>query len=145
MISAPGRAGMSSDDKDDGSSEPTLGPRRTSGRESSDMFRVDMVRKSIPAITKVPLTREEVARQRNIRIATGIAIVIAAILATLLALHWRHRHAITVAATEAEREGRIAAIDAALAELEGEDGAADVALARISFLPRPARRRLWAR
>ncbi|MBX7191855.1 MAG: hypothetical protein K1X94_07345 [Sandaracinaceae bacterium] len=118
---------MSSEDKDDGS-EPVLGERRAPGRESSDMFRVEMVRKSIPVIKEVPLTREEVQRRKTIRAAIIVSIVIATIAATLFALHLRHRHAITAAATEAERTGRLSAIDGALAELEGEESPADVAL-----------------
>ncbi|MBN8616657.1 MAG: hypothetical protein J0L92_39095, partial [Deltaproteobacteria bacterium] len=119
---------MSSDDDKDSEDGLSLGPRRTAGRETSDMFRVEAVRKSIPIIKEVPLTREEVQRQKTIRIAIITAIVIATIAAVLFALHVRHRQAISAAATEAERTGRIAEIDAALAELEGEESAADVAL-----------------
>ena len=119
---------MSSDDDKDSKDGLSLGPRRTAGRETSDMFRVEAVRKSIPIIKEVPLTREEVQRQKTIRIAIITAIVIATIAAVLFALHVRHRQAISAAATEAERTGRLAEIDAALAELEGEESAADVAL-----------------
>lgn len=116
---------MSSGDEEQ---EPKLGPRRTSGRESSDMFSVGSVRKSIPAITAVPLTREEIRRQRTIRIAIGVAVVLASIAATIFALHVRHRRVITTAVTEAERVGSIAAIDAALASLEGEESSGDLAV-----------------
>ncbi len=119
---------MSSDDKDDSSDEVSLGPRRPAARESSDMFRVDVVRKSIPVIKEVPLTREEVQRQKTIRAAIIIAIVIATAGAIVFALHVRHRQAIASAVTEAERTGRIAEIDAALAELDGEESAGDVAV-----------------
>ncbi|MFN7701079.1 MAG: tetratricopeptide repeat protein [Deltaproteobacteria bacterium] len=118
---------MSSDDKEDESNEPSMTPYRGSG-EGSDMFRVEFVRKSIPAIREVPLTREEVQRRKAIRVAIAVSAVVALIALALVANRVRHRASIAALATEAERTGRISAIDAALGELAGEDSPADVAL-----------------
>jgi tetratricopeptide (TPR) repeat protein len=92
------------------------------------MFRVEAVRKSIPVIREVPLTREEVQRRKRIRIAIAVTAVITVIVLAFVANHLRHRASIAALAAEAERTGRIDAIDAALGELEGEDSPADVAL-----------------
>lgn len=105
--------------------EPRLpGP----GRESSDLFKLTDIRKSIPPITAVPLTKEEVRARQARRIALIVAAILAAITAVVLAWRIQHRRAIDAATTEAERTGRIASIDAALELLDGETSAGDTAL-----------------
>jgi tetratricopeptide (TPR) repeat protein len=76
----------------------------------------------------VPLTKEEVRRRKLVRAAMIAATVTAILIALAIAFRLKQRHDIEVATTEAEREGRVAAIEAALALLDGEDSAADRAL-----------------
>ncbi|GAB4201029.1 MAG: hypothetical protein OHK0013_12620 [Sandaracinaceae bacterium] len=99
-----------------------------STRESSDLFKLGEVRKSIPPITQVPLTREEVRRRKTIRTAALVALVVVLVAAAFAAVWVQHRRAIEAATLEAERTGRLAAIDQALALLEDETSAGDVAL-----------------
>lgn len=98
------------------------------GRESSDLFKLGEIRKSIPPITSVPLTPEEIRRRKTIRTALLVAAVLAAVAAAFAAVWIQHRRAIDAAVLEAERTGRLTAIDAALELLSGESSAADVAL-----------------
>lgn len=97
-------------------------------REPSDFFRVAKIRKSIPPITQVPLTKEEVRRRKLVRAAIIAATAIAILIAMAIAFRLKQRHDIEVATTEAEREGRVAAIEQALTLLEGETSPVDVAL-----------------
>lgn len=135
---------MSTEDERKGD-EPT-GSLRGGRRDPSDMFQVRAsVRKAIPRIERVPLTREEVRRRRVVR-ATLAALALAAVAAAILfAIHLRHRRAIDERVAIAEREGRIGAIDDALRELEGEGSSADGALrarleAMAALAGEPARR-----
>jgi tetratricopeptide (TPR) repeat protein len=98
------------------------------GRESSDLFKLGEVRKSIPPITQVPLTREEVRRRQTVRTAALVALAVALVAAAFVAVRVRHRRAIDAATLEAERTGRLTAIDQALALLEDETSPADLAL-----------------
>jgi len=117
-----------SDEGDSG--RPDQAERRipSAGRESSDLFKLVDIRKSIPPITAVPLTKEEVRSRQLRRIAIVVAVVAAAITTIVIALRIQHRRAIEGATTEAERTGRIASIDAALELLEGESSPGDTAL-----------------
>lgn len=98
-------------------------------KDRSDFFSVGDAKRAIPKITAVPKTKEEVQRQRMVRIALAVAAVVTSLLATWLALHLHHRSSIDAARVAVERSGRPAAIAEALALVEGETGAGDVALA----------------
>jgi tetratricopeptide (TPR) repeat protein len=97
-------------------------------REPSDMFSVRDSGTAIPTITKVPLTKEEVERRRTLRIRIAIASVITTVIVVIIAWYSWHRAALASLRAEAERTGRLTAIDAAIAALEHESGAADTAL-----------------
>ncbi|MDQ3035276.1 MAG: hypothetical protein M3Y87_22925, partial [Myxococcota bacterium] len=100
------------------------------GRDPSDIFSVGGPRTStIPSITSVPRTKEEIQRQRAVRVTIVVSLAVAALLLTWAGIHLQHRNAIDAARLEVERTGRPAAIDQALALLTGETGAGDVALA----------------
>lgn len=104
-------------------------PRGPKQREPSDMFSVGDAGAAIPTITKVPLTKEEAERRRKQRITIIVVAIVSTIIVGLIAAYAWHRSAIASARAQAERTGRIAAIDAAVAALAGENGAADTALA----------------
>lgn len=95
----------------------------------SEMFSVSRPRKAIPQLKDVPLTKEEIRRRKMVRTAMVAGLVVAALTALFLLYRANHRREIESARGEAERTGRIAAIDAALTMLDGETGPADVALA----------------
>lgn len=108
--------------------EPANKSEGTPWREPSDFFRLAEIRKSIPPITQVPLTKEEVRRRKLVRAAFIAATVTAVLIALGIAYRLKQRHDIEVATTEAEREGRVTAIEDALSLLDGETSPADIAL-----------------
>lgn len=85
--------------------------------------------KKIPSVFDVPLTREEVRRRKVWRAIAIIAAIATVITAIGIAYRAYRRREIDVARTEAERTGRVAAIDRALALLDGETATDDIALA----------------
>lgn len=93
------------------------------------MFSVPRPRKAIPQIKNVPLTKEEIRRRKTIRRSIIAAIVLAALTTAFLLYRANHRREIESARWQAERTGRIAAIDHAIELLDGETGPADMALA----------------
>ena len=95
----------------------------------SEMFAVQKPRKAIPQIREVPLTKEEIRRRIFVRRATITVLVLAALTAAYLFYRANQRRAIDAARAEAERTGRVAAIEHALALLGGESASADLALA----------------
>ncbi|UJR82391.1 tetratricopeptide repeat protein [Sandaracinus amylolyticus] len=98
-------------------------------RERSDFFSVEEAKRSIPKITAVPETKEEIRRRRVRRVSIAVASTISALLLIWLAVYLLHRREIDQARLEVERTGRADAIDDALSALDGETGPGDVALA----------------
>lgn len=94
----------------------------------SEMFSVPRPRKAIPQLKDVPLTKEEIRRRKMVRTAMIGSVVVAALAAAFLLYRANHRREIEAARDEAERTGRMAAIERAIALLDGENGAGDVAL-----------------
>jgi len=96
--------------------------------EADDLIPVAPPKRSLAPIENVPLTKEEVARRRNVRRTLGLALVLLASLAAYVALQVQRRAAIASACAQAESSGRLADIDAALALLAEHDAPADAAL-----------------
>lgn len=92
------------------------------------MFSVPRPRKAIPQIRDVPLTKEEIRRRKLVRIAVAVTLAVIALTAAFLLYRANHRREIDAARNEAERTGRLAAIERAIALLDGESNPADVAL-----------------
>ncbi len=92
------------------------------------MFSVPRPRKAIPQIRDVPLTKEEIRRRKLVRIALAATLLAIAITAALLLYRANHRREIDASRNEAERTGRLSAIERAIALLDGESHPADVAL-----------------
>lgn len=95
----------------------------------SEMFSVPRPRKAIPQLKDVPLTKEEIRRRKTVRTAILTGLVVAVLTALYLMVRANHRREIEAANHEAERTGRVAAIEAAIEALDGETGPGDVALA----------------
>ncbi|MFO0683558.1 MAG: hypothetical protein U0234_15985 [Sandaracinus sp.] len=94
----------------------------------SEMFSVPRPRKAIPQIRDVPLTKEEIRRRKLVRMAIAVTLAVLAVTAAFLLYRANHRREIDAARNEAERTGRLAAIDRALGLLEGETHPGDLAL-----------------
>ncbi len=94
----------------------------------SEMFSVPRPRKAIPQLRDVPLTKEEIRRRKTVRRAMIAALVLAALTAAFLLYRAERRREIESARTEAERTGRMAAIERAISLLDGQTGPGDVAL-----------------
>lgn len=85
-------------------------------------------KKKLAPIRNVPLTKEEVARRRRIRLGLIAALVLALCIAAFMAWRIQHRAAIASAVAEAESSGRMTDIEFALERLEGEEAPGDVAV-----------------
>lgn len=99
------------------------------GREPSDLFSIGQAKRSIPSITAIPLTKEEIRRRRLLRATLAAIAVALTLLAIVLVRHWRARAAVDEARLAAERSGRLADIEAALALVAGAERPDDIALA----------------
>lgn len=97
-------------------------------RDSSDMFNVEPAKRQLAPIADVPLTKEEVARRKRIRMAVIAIVSVIALIAIVAVIRVQQLAAISSAVATAESSGRLADIDAALALLDGEDSATDVAV-----------------
>lgn len=86
-------------------------------------------RAAIPQITKIPKTKEEIRKQRLVRVAIFVGVVTAVALVIGLGIHLHHRAAIEDARIEVERSGRPSAMEAALSLLAHPSDPGDVALA----------------
>ncbi len=95
---------------------------------ADDLIPVAPPKRSLAPIAHVPLTKEEVARRRNVRRALALALAFTVAVAAYVALEVQQRAAIASACAQAESSGRLSDIDAALTLLDGHDGPADAAL-----------------
>ncbi len=97
--------------------------------ESSDLFSVKSYQSgtSIPVIEKVPLTREEIRRRRNMRVVYAVLAVTLTVTAVALYFYVSHRNEVATALERAGDTGRVDAIRDALALMDGDDADASQA------------------
>lgn len=102
---------------------------RPNVNDPSDIFSVRESRNSIPQITNIPRTKEEIRKQRALRALLSISGLAVAVFAVWLGVHLHRRAAIDDARLEVERTGRPSSLDDVLSRLASPSDPGDVALA----------------
>ena len=100
------------------------------GEENSDLFSVSSYGSgtSIPVITKVPLTKEEIRKRKLLRITYVVIAALLAAFAVWLFFFLRHLSAVDAAVHAAGDDGRVASIQEALELMDGDDDAESQAI-----------------